>query len=859
MNHEVCGFEHLHVHTDIGSLLDGYALPEEYSKRCKEINQQYLCITDHGSMAAVPQQIKYCDEYNLHPIFGCESYFNFEQPCLAKGDSMKDYLKGANDEEKARMRKSNHLTILARTDVGYKNLVKLTSWGYLHGFYYKPRINWDLLVENKEGLMIGSGCYISPFGQTFDQLGEDAASDMIEKFYNEFQDQFYLEIMLLDFNKQKPYNEFILKMHDKFDIPVVVTQDCFTEDTLVFTKNGWIKIQDIKVGDFVWTHKNRWREVEVVGERKLKNKESVFRVKTRVGTYACDATEDHKLWVASQKENKWNFDWKAIKDICLEEDYLTIPKIKKSEIFNKRDLKEIDLLPFLKDTYFQIDENYKSSPKGNLGCSLQYLNEDKFVSYKGFNRKFKTEIPRFIKVDDDFLEVLGWYLAEGWSEKKSNQVGFAFHKNEVQIAERIIKYFNKYNIQSKIYKVSENGIAVRFSSIVFNKFFGQICGYGANNKHLPYIDGSYIKKWSQKQFSKILHGYWLGDGCENSRGLDFASTSKIIIFELCTILNAIGIFAFPSISKPKNKNWKDTWILNLSGDRAIQLKRFFKEGVCQESFSNLIKKYKNYWLVKIQKIYPIEYKNKVYDIQVQEDHSFIANLITSSNCHYCRKEDSRMQRLMLMIDSKRTVADMEKAIAEGKEGDYFELQDKNLWLKSEEELNSKWQSDYSNSIDYELFKQAKRHTVKIAETCKGVEIDRSLKLPQFPDEFDRLKEEVKLGMRKRQISAQDKRYTDQIKMELELVKDKEFSSYFLIQKMMVDEARRKWAEISGGTGAEAAGPGRGSGPGFLLNYLLGITDVDPIKHDLLSERFLSPARGGKQMKLLFSQEPITLS
>jgi hypothetical protein len=75
--------------------------------------------------------------------------------------------------------------------------------------------------------------------------------------------------------------------------------------------------------------------------------------------------------------------------------------------------------------------------------------------------------------------------------------------------------------------------------------------------------------------------------------------------------------------------------------------------------------------------------------------------------------------------------------------------------------------------------------------------------------------------------------------------------------MMTDAARKRCVEMVGsGTGSEAVGPGRGSAAGFLMCYLLGITDVDPVKHDLLSSRFLSPARGGKQMNIRFSEKPV---
>jgi DNA polymerase-3 subunit alpha len=100
-------------------------------------------------------------------------------------------------------------------------------------------------------------------------------------------------------------------------------------------------------------------------------------------------------------------------------------------------------------------------------------------------------------------------------------------------------------------------------------------------------------------------------------------------------------------------------------------------------------------------------------------------------------------------------------------------------------------------------------------------------------------------------------YKKRLMEEYNLICEKGFASYFLIQKMMVDEARRIAPELLGwGDGSEAVGPGRGSVCGSLLAYCIGLHDIDPIRHNLLFSRFLSPARGGLQMKTRFNKEPI---
>lgn len=247
---------------------------------------------------------------------------------------------------------------------------------------------------------------------------------------------------------------------------------------------------------------------------------------------------------------------------------------------------------------------------------------------------------------------------------------------------------------------------------------------------------------------------------------------------------------------------------------------------------------------------------KPYDAFLLRAHEkYHTPLILSQDCHYCKKDHSRYQRLMLMQQTKRTIKELEALAASGT-SDLFELQDQNLFMKSEEELNLKWENDYSSIIDYELYKQAKANTVNICHEAANVKIDRNIKLPQLPDEDFVLWDEIQKGKAKRRVPNTEE-YNKRIKEEYELIKEKGFSSYFLIQKMMIDEARRVSPELLGfGDGSEAVGPGRGSFVGSLAAYCLRLHDVDPVEHGLLFSRFLSPARGGQQMKTRFTIDPI---
>lgn len=452
MKHPIMGFEHVHRHSD-NSLLDGLGKVWEYAQYSKEVNQKYLCITDHGVMGAVPQQIAEADEYNLKPIFGCELYINRMQFKASCREESQKFREGLDEAEKKRFDKNNHLLAIAYNAEGYKNLVQLTSWAWIHGYYRRPRVNWELVLAHKEGIIFTSTCANSEIASAFFNYGEDAGMDKVAEYIAAFGDKFYLELMMLDFKDQKPYDAFLLRAHLKFGVPLILTQDC----------------------------------------------------------------------------------------------------------------------------------------------------------------------------------------------------------------------------------------------------------------------------------------------------------------------------------------------------------------------------------------------------------------------HYCKKENSLHQRLMLMMQKGKTIQDIQALIDSGAE-DIFELQDENLWMKSEEELNEKWESDYSEIIDYDLFKTAKANTVKVCEFASGVALDRTIKLPNLDDEKNKLWQLVMEGYMNRGLpkDKRSKEYLDRIKEEYKLICDKGFASYFLIEKMMVEKGIEACPKLYGwgeDLAWAARGPGRGSFCGSLLAYCLDLHDVEPIEHDLLFSRFLSPVRGGKQMKTRWTAEP----
>lgn len=212
------GFEHLHVHTSTGSILDGFGEVEEYALLAKKQNMKYLTISDHGMLSCIPRQFRAADKMGLSPIVAIEFYLNdMQRPGVVYKD--------LDPIQQKTFRKSYHLLALAENEIGYKNIVKLSSYAWEHGFYYKPRINYDVLNRYKEGIYFTSCCYNSEIGQAFERGGADEADAMIERYMAMFPGRFWLEIMLLDFKKQKPYDLYIIKASEKYGLPLIITND----------------------------------------------------------------------------------------------------------------------------------------------------------------------------------------------------------------------------------------------------------------------------------------------------------------------------------------------------------------------------------------------------------------------------------------------------------------------------------------------------------------------------------------------------------------------------------------------------------------------------------------------------------
>ncbi|MDF2537010.1 MAG: dnaE [Herbinix sp.] len=204
-------FAHLHLHTEY-SLLDGSGKIKEMVLRAKELGMKSIAITDHGVMYGVIDFYKACLAEGIKPVIGCEVY--------VAPNSRFDREPGASEE------RYHHLVLLAENNIGYQNLMKIVSKGFLEGFYYKPRIDYEILSQYKEGIIALSAC-----------LGGEVASNIRKGFYAEAknsalklknifgENNFFLELQDHGMPEQKTVNQALLRLSGETGIPLVATND----------------------------------------------------------------------------------------------------------------------------------------------------------------------------------------------------------------------------------------------------------------------------------------------------------------------------------------------------------------------------------------------------------------------------------------------------------------------------------------------------------------------------------------------------------------------------------------------------------------------------------------------------------
>jgi DNA polymerase-3 subunit alpha len=209
-------YVHLHNHTQY-SLLDGLTKVPELVERIKELGMESVAMTDHGTMSGAIEFYKAANSAGIKPIIGMEAYV-----------APRTY----QDRDPAKDRQYYHLTFLAMNNIGYQNLMTLSTLANLEGFYYKPRIDHDLIEKYNDGLIVLSGCIGGEVGDALRQDQYEQAKKTAKWYKKIFGDRYYIELMdhghpehVAVWDEQTKVNEQLIKLSEELNIPAVVTCD----------------------------------------------------------------------------------------------------------------------------------------------------------------------------------------------------------------------------------------------------------------------------------------------------------------------------------------------------------------------------------------------------------------------------------------------------------------------------------------------------------------------------------------------------------------------------------------------------------------------------------------------------------
>jgi DNA polymerase-3 subunit alpha len=221
-------FTHIHVHTEY-SHLDGFGSVDNYARKAALLGFKYLGITDHAKIDGLIKFQNACDAHGIKPVLGCEAYI-VEDVTLKK-------------------RRRGHITLWIKNKRGFKNLCKLMTMANLDGFYYRPRIQFDWLLDHCKGLCIGTACT-----STFAAM--DGGQDLVEELAYKIDDDLYCEVMPHKMRRQYEINDFVIQLAADYNLKVIATNDCH------YISRGDYKAQEILLAiqsKAEWNDPKRWK------------------------------------------------------------------------------------------------------------------------------------------------------------------------------------------------------------------------------------------------------------------------------------------------------------------------------------------------------------------------------------------------------------------------------------------------------------------------------------------------------------------------------------------------------------------------------------------------------------------------
>ena len=350
-------FVHLHVHSHY-SLMDGLNTPHELLEAAKAQGQTSLSITDHGTLSSHRDMQIAAKELGIKPILGLEAYISatdrFDKRAVAKRDDNTSLY--------------NHIILLAKNDIGLKNLQKLSQIAWTEGYYHKPRIDMECLFEFSEGIIVVSGCMNGLISKAIERGENDKAIEYVKAFKEQFKDDFYIEVQA---HNPENLNTALLELADKFGVKPVATGDCH------FAKKEERDLEELLL--ILSTKPSENKEADYASSRKFNNIIDRFDYiyPNRPISFA-----DINVYIQSYDEIRMDFEKAGIKRKDIYESSVEISNKVKEYDFHEN----LDLLPV---------------PKRNALKTLEEMCDQSLVDMGLDNETYRNRLEEELKVIKD--------------------------------------------------------------------------------------------------------------------------------------------------------------------------------------------------------------------------------------------------------------------------------------------------------------------------------------------------------------------------------------------------------------------------------------------------------------------------
>jgi DNA polymerase-3 subunit alpha len=255
----------LHVHSD-HSRLDAISQISDLVDKASRLGMKAIALTDHGTISGWLKLYYACQKKGIKPIFGIEAYICDDAGLISRTEKQLEDLEvkkkefmplfdgwDADPSEqienlkglKTTVRKSNHVILLAKNKTGYHNIMKLSSLAYLEGYYYKPRIDLNLLEKYHEGIIASSACLGGQIASQILKGNMEKAEEYLQRYLKIFKDDFFIELQLHPVDEQKKVNEALMGLAKKYGVKTIITQDHhYTEKEDVLLHEVVIKLKN---------------------------------------------------------------------------------------------------------------------------------------------------------------------------------------------------------------------------------------------------------------------------------------------------------------------------------------------------------------------------------------------------------------------------------------------------------------------------------------------------------------------------------------------------------------------------------------------------------------------------------------